>query len=56
MPSAKPRITIYIDDEDLTFLRDWAEREDRSVNNLVLRLIKTAIGFERAASSTANNK
>ncbi|MEC4816113.1 MAG: hypothetical protein SAK29_23005 [Scytonema sp. PMC 1069.18] len=56
MPTAKPRITIYIDEEDLSFLRVWAEREDRSVNNLVLRLIKQAIGFERAASSTVKQQ
>jgi hypothetical protein len=47
MPSSKPRITIYIDEEELQFLKEWAGREDRSLNNLTLRIIKQAIALAK---------
>ncbi|MBD2072694.1 ribbon-helix-helix protein, CopG family [Phormidium sp. FACHB-592] len=43
MPSEKPRVTIYLDDETKTDLEKLAKANDRPVSNFVLVLIKEAI-------------
>jgi len=43
MPSSKPRVVIYVEPEQLEFLKSWAKNERRSVNNLVLMLVDDAI-------------
>ncbi|MUG91092.1 hypothetical protein F7734_00675 [Scytonema sp. UIC 10036] len=43
MPSKKPKLMIYLDQEKLNFLKGWAESEHRSVNNLITMLLDQAI-------------
>ncbi|NEP17571.1 MAG: ribbon-helix-helix protein, CopG family [Leptolyngbya sp. SIO4C1] len=49
MPSDKPRITLYIDQELKDALEVLAERDDRSVSNYVIQLIKLDVARARAA-------
>ncbi len=43
MPSKKPKVMIYLDPDKLEFLKQWAESEHRSVNNLITMLLDYAI-------------
>ncbi|MBD2054791.1 ribbon-helix-helix protein, CopG family [Oculatella sp. FACHB-28] len=43
MPSDKPRVTVYIDEEIKNDLEKLAKASDRPISNLVLVLIKEAI-------------
>lgn len=43
MPSKKPRVVIYLNEETKVILDKWAEDERRTVNNLVNLLIEDAI-------------
>ncbi|GJD17241.1 hypothetical protein RIVM261_021970 [Rivularia sp. IAM M-261] len=43
VPSKKPSITIRVNDEEYEVLKDWAEREYRTVAGLVLALTKKSI-------------
>lgn len=43
MPTSKPRVVVYLDDEVKSDLEKLAEVNDRPVSNFVLRLIKSAI-------------
>lgn len=43
MPSSKPRVVIYMEPDQLSFLKDWAKKERRTVNNLVSMLVDDAI-------------
>ncbi|MEA5505000.1 hypothetical protein VB735_18190 [Halotia wernerae UHCC 0503] len=43
MPSTKPRVVVYLDEETLDKLKAWAEEERRTVNNLVKIFIEDAI-------------
>lgn len=48
MPSDKPRVTIYLDDELKDDLEKLARAKDRPVSNFVLVLIKEAIAKAKA--------
>ncbi|BAY95820.1 MULTISPECIES: ribbon-helix-helix domain-containing protein [unclassified Tolypothrix] len=43
MPSKKPRVVIYLDPEMNEFLRQWAEDERRTLNNLITVLLEKAV-------------
>ena len=43
MPSEKPRVTVYLDEDVKEDLEKLAAVHDRPVSNFVLRLIKEAI-------------
>jgi hypothetical protein len=43
VPSKKPSITIRVNDEEYEVLKNWADREYRTVAGLVLALTKKAI-------------
>lgn len=43
MPSDKPRVTLYLDEEIKADLEKLAKLNDRPVSNFVLTLIKQAI-------------
>ena len=43
MPSEKPRITVYLDEDIKDDLEELARLNDRPVSNFVLTLIKQAI-------------
>ena len=43
MPSKKPRVVIYLNEETKIVLDKWAEDERRTVNNLINLLIEDAI-------------
>ena len=42
VPTRKPRISVVVDEELLKYLEQWAASEERSVSNLVLKIIKDA--------------
>ncbi len=48
MPSEKPRVTIYLDEDIKADLEKLAEANDRPVSNFVLVLIKEAITKAKA--------
>jgi metal-responsive CopG/Arc/MetJ family transcriptional regulator len=43
VPTRKPRISVVVDEELLKYLEQWADSEERSLSNLVLKVIKDAI-------------
>ncbi|MBD2616110.1 hypothetical protein H6G94_33535 [Nostoc punctiforme FACHB-252] len=43
MPSKKPRVMVYLDPDKHEFLKEWAEDEHRTVNNLITMLLEQAI-------------
>jgi predicted transcriptional regulator len=47
VPTDKPRVTVYLDEDVKTDLEKLAEAYDRPVSNYVLRLIKQAIADGR---------
>lgn len=49
MPSEKPRITLYVDADLKQDVEVLAEREDRSVSNYVIQLIKKDVQRARTA-------
>lgn len=48
MPSDKPRVTVYLDEELKDDLENLARAKDRPVSNFVLVLIKEAITKAKA--------
>jgi predicted transcriptional regulator len=48
MPSEKPRITVYLDEDLKEELEELARLNDRPVSNFVLTLIKQAITDAKA--------
>jgi len=42
VPTRKPRISVVVDEELLKYLEQWANSEERSLSNLVLKIIKDA--------------
>lgn len=42
-PTKKPKISIYISEEQKKILGEWAESETRSISNLVNHLIEQGI-------------
>jgi len=42
VPTRKPRISVVVDEELLKYLEQWADSEERSLSNLVLKIIKDA--------------
>jgi hypothetical protein len=51
MPSTKPRVVVYLDEETLDKLKAWAEEERRTVNNLVKIFIEDAISNKEQKQS-----
>lgn len=47
MPSKKPRVMVYLSEEDKKELDQWAKEETRTVNNLITRLIENALAEKR---------
>jgi hypothetical protein len=43
MPSKKPVITIRVDQDEYEALKQWADREFRSVPSLVLAIVKRTL-------------
>ncbi len=56
MPSKKPKVMIYIDLEKLDYLREWAEKEHRSVNNLITMLLDEMITNHQRSSGISIKK
>lgn len=42
-PTKKPKISIYISEEQKKILEEWADNETRSISNLVNHLIEKGI-------------
>lgn len=53
MPSTKPRVVVYLDEETLEKLKRWAEEDRRTVNNLVKIFIEDAIASKEKQSKPA---
>ena len=43
LPTRKPRISVVVDEDLLSYLEQWAGSEERSVSNLVVFLLKQAV-------------
>lgn len=43
MATKKPKISIYLSDEQKEALEDWAKREKRSISNLISVLVDEAL-------------
>jgi hypothetical protein len=52
MPSNKPRVVVYLADEDKAELDQWAKEEKRTVNNVITILIEQGLEDRRAGKST----
>jgi hypothetical protein len=52
MPSKKPRVMVYLSEENKQELDDWADEERRSVNNLITLLIEDALSKRRQSAKT----
>jgi len=52
MPSKKPRVMVYLSEEDKKELDQWAKEETRTVNNLITRLIENALSEKRKRSNS----
>jgi hypothetical protein len=50
MPSKKPRVMVYLSEENKQELDDWADEERRSVNNLITLLIEDALSKRRKSA------
>lgn len=50
MPSKKPKVMIYLDPEKLELLKEWAQSEHRSVNNLITMLLDNALETKKETS------
>ena len=46
-PTKKPKISIYVSDEQKEILEEWAAKETRSVSNLVNHLIEQGLSEYR---------
>lgn len=49
VPTRKPRISVVVDEELLKYLEEWANSEERSLSNLVLKIIKDAAELREPA-------
>jgi uncharacterized protein (UPF0254 family) len=47
----KPRMNFTLGDEEKSFIDMWAEEEDRSVANLLERIVKDAIAKKKGVST-----
>ncbi len=56
MTTKKPRLTIYLSQEKRDYLEQWAEKDKRSLSNLVGLLIDEAIEKHQEEESTKNQK
>jgi hypothetical protein len=52
MPSKKPRVMVYLSEEDKEDLDKWAKEERRTVNNLITLLIEDALSKRRKPGTT----
>jgi hypothetical protein len=52
MPSKKPRVVVYLDPEMNDFLRQWAEDERRTLNNLITILLEKAVEDKKDKKSS----
>lgn len=51
MPSDRPRVVVYVDEEIKADLERLAASQDRPVSNFVLQLIKQAIAAGKASGA-----
>lgn len=56
MPSKKPRVMIYLSEENKEELDQWAEEDRRTVNNLITILIEDALSKRRQSKSAEDSK
>lgn len=49
-PSKKARVTFLCSHETKNFLEAWAEKEGRTISNLVERIVLSAVEQEAASS------
>jgi hypothetical protein len=54
MASSKPRITLYVDKEDMEYLGTWADSEYRTVPQLVMVFVKKALEQHKEQSKPAS--
>lgn len=47
MPSNKPRVVLYMDEDTLEELKEWADEERRSVTNLIKIFIEDALAMKK---------
>ncbi|WP_374877405.1 hypothetical protein [Microseira sp. BLCC-F43] len=52
MPSSKPRITLYMDEEDMDSLEQWAKDEFLTIGQLTKVIVKRAIAQYRKQCET----
>lgn len=56
MPSNKPRVVLYMDEETLEELKEWASEERRSVTNLIKIFIEDALADRKAQKQLPSKK
>ncbi len=54
MTTKKPRMTIYLSQEQRNYLEEWADKEKRTLSNLVGVLIDKAIQERQQAKDKEN--
>jgi hypothetical protein len=55
VPTRKPRISVVVDEELLEYLESWARSEERSVSNLVLKLLRDATEKRKSKGESHEN-
>jgi metal-responsive CopG/Arc/MetJ family transcriptional regulator len=56
VPTRKPRISVVVDEDLLAYLEKWADKEERSVSNLALKIIKDAVDEREGIAKEENRK
>ncbi|HEY9673827.1 MAG TPA: hypothetical protein V6D11_20470 [Waterburya sp.] len=51
MATKKPKVSIYLTDEQKAALEDWARREKRSISNLISVLVDEALSRQKQKDS-----
>ncbi len=52
----KPKVSIYLSDEQKTALEDWAKREKRSISNLISVLVDEALEKQKVEDEDSTGK
>lgn len=52
----KPKISIYLSDDQKTALEDWAKREKRSISNLISVLVDEALEKQKAEDEDSTDR
>jgi hypothetical protein len=52
----KPKVSIYLSDEQKNALEDWAKREKRSISNLISVLVDEALEKQKAGGEESTGK